>query len=101
EQYYYGVTTTDFTVRKHNPNTNAYFTVPGASLNTVDIYGNQVLTATYSVTDGGDLDIDSEANGVIVDPTGLGQTVVGTPNTGLGGAQSWMKLDAIAQKTWL
>ena len=40
--------------------------------------------ASYHITDGGELDIDNQQNGTIVDPVGLGVTTVGAPNTGLG-----------------
>lgn len=100
-QFFYGDTDTSYTLRKHNPNTGAYFNVPGATFAVRDIYGNKVLTATYEVTDGGSLDIDGIANGVIVDPTGPGKSVVGAPNTGLGGASDWNKQYAFpAKQDW-
>jgi len=46
--------------------------------------GQPVLKVVYSVTDGGPLDEDGTANGVIVDPVGLAQDAVGPPNTGVG-----------------
>lgn len=45
------------------------------------INNQQVLVATYQLTDNGVLDLDP-VTGKIVDPVGLGQAVVGMPNTG-------------------
>ena len=45
--------------------------------------GATVTTATYSLTDGSSNDEDATANGTIVDPAGLGQLIVGAPNTGI------------------
>ncbi len=85
-QYFYGdFDASDFIARKYNPDTNSYTTIPGAALSNVTIGGESALKIVYSVTDGGDLDQDGIANGTIVDPSGPGQSVVGTPNTGLGG----------------
>lgn len=81
--YYYN-TSGNFDLRKHNTNTDAYFAVPGASFSTVTIHSAWVLKVTYQITDGGLLDIDGEANGIIVDPVGLGVTSISAPNTGLG-----------------
>lgn len=75
----------DFVVRKHNPDTAAYFTIDSAVMQQVVIGGQQALETTYQITDGGILDIDGLKNGVIVDPVGLAVGVVGVPNTGLGG----------------
>ncbi|MEX0668568.1 MAG: choice-of-anchor U domain-containing protein [Candidatus Saccharimonadales bacterium] len=47
--------------------------------------GESVVRVSYQATDGGELDIDGEANGIIVDPVGLGVEVVLAPSTGLGG----------------
>lgn len=81
--YHYGIDESDFVLRKHNPNTNAYFTVNGATIAAEIIDGSKVLVATYQITDGGELDIDGAANGTIVDPVGLASQEVGAPNTGL------------------
>jgi hypothetical protein len=83
-QYHYGVTG-DFVVRKYNPENGGYFTVTSAVLTNQTIAGNQVKVASYQVTDGGTLDIDELVNGIIEDPAGLGASVVGSPDTGLGG----------------
>lgn len=83
--YYYGVTGGNLTLRKYNPNTHAYSTVSGAAIQQTTIDGQTVTKVVYQITDGGNLDIDGAANGTIVDPVGLAQSVVGAPNTGLGG----------------
>jgi len=84
-QYYYGVTGSNFVLRKHNPNTASYFAVAGATLQQMTIGGEAATVATYQATDGGELDTDATLDGIIVDPVGLAQSVVGAPNTGLGG----------------
>lgn len=83
-QYYYGVSG-NYVLRKYIPSTNAYFTVTGALIEKLTIGGQPVVKVTYQVTDGGVLDLDGVANGVIVDPVGLAVASVGVPNTGLGG----------------
>jgi hypothetical protein len=87
-QYYYDVSNNGFVLRKFNPNSNAYFSVPGATLVQATLGGHTVTKATYQVADGGTLDIDGQVNGIIVDPAGLALGVVGAPNTGLGGRQT-------------
>jgi len=77
---YHGVSPDDVTVRKHNPNTNAFFTITSATKAKV---GNDTLV-TYTIIDDGDLDIN-KTPGVITDPVGLGSLAIGVPNTGLGG----------------
>jgi hypothetical protein len=84
-QYYFGVTNDNFVLRKYKPNMTAYFNVNGATLSQVTIGGQMATKVVYQATDGGDLDIDGTANGTIVDPVGLAQSVVDVPNTGLGG----------------
>jgi hypothetical protein len=84
-QYYYGATGSSFVLRKHNPNMASYFAVTGATLQQVTIGGLAATMATYQATDGGELDTDATLDGIIVDPVGLAQNVVGVPNTGLGG----------------
>jgi streptogramin lyase len=79
--YYHDTSTGTFSLRKYNPNTKAFFTVETAQISKLSspLTGIQ---ATYSITDGGDLDTDGQANGTIVDPVGLGTSVVSAPNTG-------------------
>ncbi len=84
--FFYGETAA--VVRKHNPNTNAYFTIAGATTAAQAIGGQSVTVVTYTVTDGGELDVDGQDNGTIVDPVGLASLAVGVPNTGLGGKQA-------------
>lgn len=87
KQYYYNVSPSNITVRKFNPNTNAYLSLTAyysATTHARVIYAQPVLVAVYNVTDGGTLDIDNVANGKIIDPAGLGVLSVGSPNTGFG-----------------
>ncbi len=81
--YYYDISPDGKVLRKHNPNTNAYFTIDDANISTQNINGHTVTVVTYQITDGGERDIDGLINGLIKDPAGLAQSVVGAPNTGL------------------
>lgn len=71
-----------YVARKYNPKTQAYTDVPGSTITTVAIGGVNALKLDYSITDGGALDDDATANGVIVDPVGLA-TVSSLANTGI------------------
>lgn len=70
-------------LRKYNPNTGAYTTITDAQIGNTTIGGKTVLKAIYFVTDGGTYDLDGSANGNIVDPVGLAEVAVGSPNTGI------------------
>lgn len=83
--YYYGVNKADLVLRKFKPATSAYFNVAGATMTESVVDGKTLTTVTYSITDGGDLDLDGAVNGIIVDPVGVAKAVVGPPNTGVGG----------------
>ena len=82
-QYFYGLDNSNLIARKYNSNTSGYSTINGATISKVSIGGHTVTKVTYQITDGGELDEDGVANGVIVDPSGPGLNVVGAPNTGL------------------
>jgi len=63
-----------------------YSNIPNAVFATETVGETSYTTLTYQVTDGGALDADGIANGVIVDPSGpavLGATTVKAPNTGV------------------
>lgn len=81
--YHYGVNKDGLIVRKYNPNTQAYFTINDASLSQETIASQSVTVATYSITDGGNLDVDGEENGTIVDPVGLAATATSTQGAGV------------------
>lgn len=81
--YYYDVSPGSLVLRKHNPSTNAFFTIDDAGITTQTINGSSVTVVTYQITDGGERDTDGLADGMISDPAGLAQSVVGAPNTGL------------------
>lgn len=72
-QYYYGsdADIATLSVRKYNATTHQYQAVPSASVSRQTIDGQSAIVISYTVTDGGVLDSDGEANGTIVDPTGL------------------------------
>lgn len=80
--YYHGVASNGRVVRKHNPNSRAYFTITSASLGALNtpLSGTKVA---YTITDNGELDID-DTDGVITDPVGLASSAIGAPNTGIG-----------------
>ena len=81
--YYYDISPNGRILRKHNPITNAYFTIDDANISTRTIDGHTVTVVSYQVTDGGVRDVDGTIDGMIKDPAGLAQAVVGAPNTGL------------------
>jgi hypothetical protein len=82
-EYYYGLGLNNYAARKYNPNTDAYTIIPGATVTRVMIGGQEVTKLAYQITDGGQLDTDGAANGIIVDPSGLAINAVGVPNTGV------------------
>ena len=84
--YYYNTDPSNLVVRKYNATNKSYSALSGAVISQVTIGEQSVTKLTYQITDGGALDEDGIANGVIVDPVGLGQAAVTVPNTGLGGA---------------
>lgn len=73
---------TKYTLRKLNTNNNTFSSINGASISQDSVAGNKVLKISYQVTDGGELDIDGEANGIIIDPVGLATTST-LVNTGI------------------
>ncbi|HUB93500.1 MAG TPA: choice-of-anchor U domain-containing protein, partial [Verrucomicrobiae bacterium] len=76
--YIYGDLHSDMVLRTYNPNTHIYATVPDVTLQQTVIGGKQVVIASYQITDGGTLDEDGTANGVIVDPVGLAEPISDT-----------------------
>lgn len=88
KQYFYDAPMNSFTLRKFV--NNKYSTVTDASFDMQLINGRQALVVTYEVTDGGPLDADGVANGVIIDPAGPAtvnvfnpELTVNSPNTGI------------------
>lgn len=81
-QYFYGLSSDSITARKYNSVNSAYSTIDGATVSEVTIGGQTVTKVSYQLTDGGLLDEDGIANGVLVDPSGPGYNNAGTPNTG-------------------
>lgn len=84
ELFVYGANAAGLVLRKYNPNTNAYFGVTGSTLTNVTIGSQSAVKTVYQIVDGGTLDIDATANGIIVDPVGLASATVSAPNTGFG-----------------
>lgn len=80
--YFYGVSGQGMILRKYNPTTERYSTVP-ATITQVTIGGQTAAKVEYQVVDGGPLDADGTANGVIVDPVGLAEAdTSGASNAG-------------------
>ncbi len=85
--YYYGLAdSSNLVLRKYDAATKKYTTVSGATFASKTIGGQHVTEVTYTIKDGGPLDQDGMANGVIVDPAGpaVSTTVAGAPDTGFG-----------------
>lgn len=73
DQEYPSSATDAWSWRKYNANDGEYTDVPGSAnlaYSTATIGGQVVTTVTYSVVDGGVMDQDGTANGVIIDPIG-------------------------------
>lgn len=85
--YHHGVSKDGLTVRKYNPTTGEYFTIASASLADQVIGGQNAAVVSYQITDGGELDVDGEENGTIVDPVGLGSQSL-SDGSSVGGALS-------------
>lgn len=81
---YHNVEAVDVVARKYNSTTHDFATIPGASISQNSLDSQPITIVTYHVTDGGSFDSDGLANGIIVDPVGLGTNVITAPNTGLG-----------------
>jgi len=79
------------TVRKYNPTTNTYNTIPDATVTSTTNNGKPALQISYEIIDNGALDIDPTP-GAITDPVGIAiaeqntlntsDTKLGAPNTG-------------------
>lgn len=81
------LTPSQVTARKFNSNTNAYSTIPGATITQTTYNGDPALQLTYTITDNGPLDLDP-TTGQIQDPVGLGTVQSGgggSDNGGTGG----------------
>lgn len=70
----------------------SYQNIPGAVFGVATVGTAQVTTLTYSITDGGPLDADGTANGIIVDPVGPAVLTASAPDTGYGTPQ---RLDVV------
>jgi LPXTG-motif cell wall-anchored protein len=62
------------TARKYFPSTSSYQTIPDATISNQTISNQPVLSLAFSLTDGGDYDLDQTADGSITDPVSLATT---------------------------
>lgn len=60
-----------FIPRKYNAQSQAFSDIPGSTLTKEVLGASTAIKLAYSLTDGGELDDDGQANGTIVDPIGL------------------------------
>lgn len=60
-----------YSLRKYNYQSQLFSTLASGSITKATLGGQTVLKTEYDITDGGPLDEDGEANGVILDPIGL------------------------------
>lgn len=70
-QYYFDTLDDNYTLRKFNPNEGRYFTVDTGTQQSITTGRHAGVKVAFSVTDGGDLDMDGGTDGSIVDPAGL------------------------------
>ncbi len=88
-QYYFGnYDPARYVMRKYSAASKTYQTIAGAALSAVTIGGQPALRAVYTITDGGLLDDDGIANGIIIDPAGpaLADAVPASATVQTGGA---------------
>jgi len=71
KQSYFGATSTGLVLRKHNPSAGTYFNIDNPAVEQLTIGGETLAKATFQIVDGGSLDMNGSADGVIVDPAGL------------------------------
>ena len=69
--FYTNLQPSQVTPRKYKTATQTYIDIPGNTVQQTSIGGSSALLLSFDITDGGALDNDGVANGVIVDPTGL------------------------------
>lgn len=79
--------------RKYSSRTNTFTTIRNAQISQT-VFNNQPATLlSYDITDGGPLDDDATANGIIVDPVGL---ATGVDTDGGGATTSTEATDSLA-----
>lgn len=80
--FYTNLQPSQVTPRKYKTATQAYIDIPGNTVQQTSIGGSSALLLSFDITDGGALDNDGVANGVIIDPTGLAVNVSTLAATG-------------------
>ena len=95
--YFYGdYSSATPVLRKYNPTTHQFTTISDVVFTNLEIGGQKVLKASYTVVDGGALDSDGVVNGRITDPVGLGFAApVSAPNTGLAEKNSMASIFSV------
>lgn len=81
---YVDVENAAFVLRKYLPSVGSYATLDAAELAATTIDGAPAVQATYELVDNGPLDADPTI-GVLTDPVGIAEAVIGAPRTGGGG----------------
>lgn len=84
---YYNVEPEDTTLRKYNENTGEYSQITSADIEALTIDSSTVTVASYTLTDGGELDMDGVEDGVFTDPAGLAN-FIGSNNSDSGSTNS-------------
>lgn len=77
---YYDVEPEGTTLRKYNENTGEYSEIEAATIEAQTIDDSTVTVVSYTLTDGGELDMDGMEDGVFTDPAGLA-TSLGTEDS--------------------
>lgn len=70
-QFYFDASDRDYVVRKYDTNNDDYSDIDSAVVSKETISSEQVVKASYQITDGSKLDMDNTTDGNIKDPTGL------------------------------
>lgn len=69
--FFHGIDGVGLTPFKYHPTAGAFLPLPEASLTTVHVPAGAVAILSYSIADGGPLDVDGATDGEIADPVGL------------------------------
>jgi len=90
--FYTNLQPSQVTPRKYKTATQTYIDIPGNTVQQTSIGGSSALLLSFDIADGGVLDNDGVANGVIVDPSGLAVSTLAETGDNL----AWLELLAVA-----